>query len=274
MTLDDMLGNLVTKKGNKWEVNSNYAPSSILEAAKGLDELRKADLSTKDGLKAYSTLTGDNPTNYSAEKLDLRKEARSRGGQISLSSYVDKHFKNVIGELDEAAQVSLGFQYCPRIDISGNNPYNATRGIVIASKETLEQIERDPDKFFTEELKKETPLMGHYMTMFTREFLDISQREARQNASLAITKYNPAKFLIDTKGLFQTHYGEAIKIQEAIRTKIEVAQKNHGTVLTAAEIANLTSAKQKDLEKFSEAGNLSPFITDVTTRVVNTLISA
>lgn len=269
MTLDKLLGNLTKTENGKRNVNPIYVSEFLTGATNKLLELEKLDITTTNGLNAYSALTGDDPTKHSQKIAELRKQARLIGGQADLSNYVDKHFNKIIEELDETTQINVGFQYCPEKNIEGNHkPYNTVRTIVTNTKEELQAIKEDPEKYINNILKKESPIMIHYITRFTDEFLNIKQEEAKRNSALAIAHYDAGKFLRMTKQHFDTQNKAIQKEQEdfetTIKTKIEMAEKNKGRILSIAETIDLISDKRKKLqnayEKNSDASMLEPFI--------------
>jgi hypothetical protein len=268
MTLDKVLGHLTKTENGKRIVNSIYASEFLTESSGKLAELEESDITTIEGLEAYSTLTGDDPSKYSQEKTEFRKKARLSGGQSDLSGYVNKHFNEIVDELDETTQTRLGFQYCPKNEAEGSHkPYNATTSIVRGHKETIRKIKENPAEYTENEIRNESQEMKHYIIRFTQEFLDIDKREAERNALLTISHYGAGRFLRVTKQHFDTQArgleNKQEEIGKAMDAKIETAEKKTGRILSVAEITSLVSNERKDLEKafteYSDYQSLQPF---------------
>lgn len=280
MTLDNLLSNLTKRKNGERNTNPKYDSKLFSGVAKGLGELEKIDITTVEGLKKYTILTGDDPSKYSQEEIKYRKDIRSEGGQSDLSAYVTKHFNNILGELNKETQIDLGFRYCPEKDIKEKyEKYNTTRKIVSNAKKTLEKIRDNPQEYLTNQMKKESPLMIDYIIRYKEEFMQIKQKEAQINGQLAIAHYDASKFLKLTK----QNLDKQVKILEkkseeigkAIKTKLEIEETNNGRILSATRKADLTSDKRKELENLykthSDAQTLEPFRQDVASYAIQTI---
>ncbi len=268
MTLTKLLTNLTVEKNGKIDVNPSYDSKTFLNTGKKLNELNRCDTTTKEGLEKYFTLTGDDVSKYSSEKVEYRKETRHSGGQSDLSAYANKHFNKILGEIGEETQAKLAFKYCPENDIEGNHkPYNTARVIVSNAKKTLQEIQENPDKYMSNELKKETSIMKRYIAMYTDEFFAIEQREAQKTGELALSHYDVGKFLkLTTQNLEKQSKRLTETVEEIgkrINTKTKIAEINKGRILYSIETANLVSHERKELEgtyeKYSDAQILKPF---------------
>jgi len=258
MALEDILGKLSTIKDGKQKVSDKYASQTLYEATVGLEELRKTNLDSKEGLAAYKTITGEDPVKYTYRTLDSRKNMRLQGGQKDLGAYIDNHFGKIVDELDEQTKINLAYSFCPIKDISGDKAktYNPVRKTISDAKERIKKIKETPDAYLIEAIKKETPLMATYISRFREEFFEVEQMEAQQTAVLAIQKYKATSFINDTRKYLSGQPGEFREkesaLKEAIKTKIEMAEKNAGRELNAVERTELISDKYSELQKLNE----------------------
>lgn len=280
MTLDKLVNNLVTGREDKRTVSNKYSFKYVVDTQEQLGKLEETNLQTADGLKTYATITGDDPSKLSQEKVKIYKTMRLNEGQEDLSHYVNKHIKKIIGEIkDDDTRIELSFKYCPDNDIEGNHkPYNATAKIVRDAQKELKDISEDPKKYVTTQMKGESDNMKHYITKYTNEFLDICQREAQMKGIVAITKYDaesPGRFLKVTGDHFKTQSEIISKKQntiiKAISADIEKARKIK--MLSAQDEAKIKSARIKELQdlsaKYTDAGKMQSFIQEVMGSAIN-----
>lgn len=274
MALDQLLEKLVTKKDGKRTTSDKYNSKTLVDTAENLSKLETIDLTTTDGLKAYSTMTGDDTSKYSQKELEFRKKARFIGGNRDYSEYINEHFKDVVDGMSEEDRINLSFKYCPENEMEGNyKPFNDTTETVRGSKKILEEIAKDPKKYVSTELKDESKIMTHYITMFTDEFLQIRQGIAQRTAVLSIEKYdegNAGKFLKTTK---QHIDAQSKKITDKEEEVAKYFETNRGSDLKATEAANLLKGRMKELEeltkKYSDAQMLSSFTQETTTFAIH-----
>jgi len=223
MALEGILEKLSVEKDGEIKASDKYDSQVLYGASEGLAELKRANLDSREGLANYKTLTGDDPKNYSHQRLNFRKETRLRGGQEDLGAYVDQNFTEIVEkDVDEQAQISLAYKYCPTKDISEDKakPYNTTRKTVSDVKETIKKINENPDKYIKEEMEKETPLMARYIARFAEEFFEIEKMEAQQNAVQSLQKYKPNKFITDTKKYLTGQSTELREKESELRKKL------------------------------------------------------
>jgi len=253
MALEGILEKLSVEKDGEFKASDKYDSQVLYGASEGLSELDKTNLDSKEGLANYKTLTRDNPSKYSHQKLTFRKDMRLRGGQEDFGAYVDKNFEKIIDELEEPIQTSIAYKYCPTKDVSGDKakPYNETRKTVSDAKETIKKINEKPDEYIKEEMEKETPLMAKYIARYAEEFLEIEKSEAQYGAVQAIQKYKALKFITDTRkhliGQSTELREKESALQNAITEKLKSARG-----LTSEARAKLISEEYKQLEKLSE----------------------
>jgi len=282
MTLDEILGNLTVEKDGKREINDKYIPELIVSAGDSLSELEKADIETGEGLAVYEKITGDNSAQYSPEELNFKKGIRLKGGREDLGGYVNRHFDNLIDELEEPIQVNLAYTYCPTKDITSDEAteFNQARKIISDAREKLQKIKENPEAYLTEEIKNESPLMARYLSRYAKEFLEFEESEAQRKAVLSIQGYNAAKFLKDVKKQSDTQPGKLHEKKSAIekdmKTKIEkVMRKNEGKPITPRERAELLSDEYVKMKKLSEEHSdmemYSKFTQDVASYAINTI---
>ncbi|MEA3329443.1 MAG: hypothetical protein U9Q06_01745 [Nanoarchaeota archaeon] len=258
MTLDQILGPLTVERDGEIKVNDKYFPETILLASDNLEKLKATNLETTEGLKAYKTITGENPDNHSYQRLNFRKNVRLEGGQRDLENYINHHFDNLIGELDEQIQTSLSYTHCPIKDISDKSAtrYNITRKIVGDTKEKIQKINENPEEYLAEEIKNESQIMKEYLSRHAEEFIKFEQSEAQQNTILAIHKYGQTNFLKDTKRYLESPVKELLEKQSELETskknKIKATEDKKGRVLTSKERANLVSDDCNKLKELSK----------------------
>ena len=143
----------------------------------------------------------------------------------------------------------------------------------------METIANTPDKYLTETLRNESPLMGSYIIRFSDKFLKIEVEKAQRNATLAISHYGAGKFIKITRDHFKAHADALSTTKEELENKmdlkINMAQKNKGRIFSAVETADLLSKQigemQKLYEKHADSVNLIPMTQDVTSYAVSAI---
>jgi len=259
MALDDLLSGLsTTTKEGEIKPNSNYDAKNLVGVYDALIELGSIDISSTEGLRKYGEMTGEDLSKCSLERAYLRRKSKVTGVNEILFSYFDVHFNSLVGEIGEEERRALALEYSPETDLPGesNKDYNSARQIVSKSKETLERIKKDANAYFKEELKKETPLMAHFMLRFSNEFIQIEQREAREDATFAIAKYGADKYLTTTKTHLsqrnEEHSGKQKELEAKIKEKTDELQTSAGRRLGSTELAPALSDEFSQLRKLSE----------------------
>lgn len=261
MSLDNLLSGLTATYSNgDVTVNPSYDAGILSRAQKSLVELDSADLLTSAGLDSYQTLTGENPADYSMDMLDNRKKNWIAGGQSDISLYVKEHLDSLIDEIDEESQSRLAYSFCPNQDSEDNpNDYNLTRGLVHQNNEILKSIEENPNKYFNESLKNESPLIARYIAMDPETFINISKSDAQRTALLAIRKYGASDFLKVSRDILEgqknDYASEDKAIQRSINSKLVDKSVELGMVLNGQERADLISS---DVESLSALGEKYP----------------
>lgn len=257
MALDDILGKLTGTKNGTKKANNEYSSKFLISASNNFKKLEEADIRTPQGLEIYKNITGDNPNEYSPRVLETRKRAHLDKRE-DLGLYVNRHFGNLVGELDESIKPRLAYAFCPTGEISDETAknYNKIRKVVSNAKEKIQKIEADPERYFNEEIKKESPLMKQYLPRYANELIASTKNEAQRNAMLAIQKHGATRFLTDTKKYSDTQMIKLREKQSVLETKmkaqVDSAEQGKGRILTSIEYATLTLDNYRKSQKLSK----------------------
>jgi len=272
MKLDKLLGKLVESKGGKRKIKRDFNSSYLVDTVEKLSRLEVADVYSKEGLSEYRKITGDKAYKYTTEDLEFRKKARFVGGNQDLSEYICKHTNKLIKELDDEGQIGLAFRYCPQKSNKDRPKYERARKVVRKSVEELEEISKDTKQYMTDQLKNESGVMKHYMTMFADEFIQIRQNSAQRKAVAAIKEYegkSRGKFLKDSAKQMRKEDEKREKKREKVVTRI---REYEAAGLDAKKYAKLIKEDVKDLkhynEKYPDAENLKKFTRELATIAV------
>jgi hypothetical protein len=254
MALEGIIDKLFVEKDGKIKASDKYDSQVLYGSNEGLTELKRANLDSKEGLDNYQKLTGEDPAKYTPAELGLRKKALLEGGQGDLSAYVEQNFEEIIDkDIEEKMQTQIAYSFCPTEDFKGDKakPYNTTRKTITDSKETIKKISEKPEEYMKGEMEKETKIMARYIARFAEEFFEIEKMEAQQNALQAIQKYNPVKFVNDTKkylsGPSKEFREKEFTLNEKMSEKLKTAKG-----MTAPERMKLISEEYTQLQKLNE----------------------
>jgi len=256
--LGEVLKKLVVEKDGKQEIGK-YNPVAFCRVSEGLESLKNIDFNSKDGLRNYGKLVGERFEGDSKEKLEILRSGYLSGGQGDLETYVDHHFDNLLGEIDEAVQTELAYNFCltKKVRGRGAKKFNETVEMVSRAKETIREIEGNPEGYLKKEIgKRKTIVMKRYLSQLGEELLELDRSEARRDALLAIRKYGANDFIKDTRKYLVKLAGEFNKkasvLQNKIKAKIEEAEVNLGRGLKSLERAELISGEYAELQKLME----------------------
>lgn len=279
MALDKLVDKIVTKKAGTIEASPKYDSRAYLTTTENVSKLEKADLQSEEGLKDYSGLTGENPRECSAKETEFRKRGQIEIGRISLFSYMNKHFKNIVRELDEDPKVNLALNYLLQNDTKGQKEYNEARKTSSKAMKELEEIEQDPKKYLKETLENESPLMAGYIVRYQKEFFGIRTKEVSETAILAVVNYGADKFLETTKRELELQKSKLSEIEttanKEIATKVEIAEIKNKRPLYATEIAKLTHNERKKVtdaqEEYSDSNMFPDFMREVSILAIQSI---
>ncbi len=275
MALKTLANKLTVEKDKKLVVNPIYDEKTFYGTQKKRRDLSEANIYTKEGLDQFSKATGEDPSKYSIEKLELAKNSTLTGTQKDISEYVKKHINKVIEGLSKERKIDSAFNYCPKKDLAGNHkPYNETRGIVSSAKEEITMIRDKSEEYLASELEKEKGnAIVTYMVMYgSKELLEIDSKEAQKNGIAALNRYDTGKFLRLTtqniKNQAKTLEEKIVSIDKVMQTKINKIEDKKGT-LSSIDRMKLIAKESEEVKKAYEtnpdAKTLNPLIEDIST---------
>ncbi|MCK5449998.1 hypothetical protein KAI32_03975 [Candidatus Pacearchaeota archaeon] len=254
MTLDEILGQL--NENVKRKSNDEDSSKIFYIASNELDKLERIDPNTEEGLTKYREITGEDPASVSFEGLEFRRKGYLTTGRKHLEKYVVENFGKVADELNEEVLANLSYTCCLEGDSADKEmtEYNSVRRTVSDAREKIQKIKENTKAYIAEEIKNEkSQSIKEYLSGYPNELIEFEERKALHNVSLAIEKYGARNFLMDTKKHFDAlSKGETLsKLEEKIKSKIKVKEREKGKDLNSVERAKLFSDDYKKLKELS-----------------------
>ncbi len=194
--LEKILGG-ITKKLGQPGANPKYESGTLVGASDYLKEFSEIDTSTTEGQKKYKEMTGSSVKGIFASDVKLTKKQIIDGVREGFDDYVDHHMPSIIEGIGKEMQGRIGYAFCPS-EKSKSEPYEAARKVVHTSKEKIEKIESDPEKYIKEEIAKAPDFMKGIVGRFPDEVRKIASMNAQRKALGAIEEYGAGTFVGET----------------------------------------------------------------------------
>jgi hypothetical protein len=280
MVLEDLLKGIAKVSGGNIEISSGYDSSAIYKTSNFLNEIKGYDLSNTQDVEKYQKLTGFDTKNRILEYAQLEKDSAQRAIESYLGEYTKKHFKSLLGEIDERHLADLVLDMVPESPMPNgekdSDNYNHTRGLIYDAKETFKSLRENPEKAVREDIERQSELLRPFLAANPGKLLQIIEEENNQRFYGTLVKYGGAsKFLETTNNylgrLSKEYEKKKGELDEDMTKKIE----SYDGFLSTEERARLLSKENKrssELDKkYKDIGNLQGIIGKVLGITIGTL---
>lgn len=229
----------------------DYDGRSFSDAVSYMQEAKKVDISTTDGLEAYEALTGESLGGKVGREADFFKKQGDTLRAHGVMTYTRDHFSKLLGELDEEGLMNFALNYIPENPLvkpakdEDVDPYEVARDAAYSAVKAMKQIESNPNAVI-EEATKSGGIFAMYVAMNPAEYLEIEKSIVQERATLAIGRYGAKKFITTTKKGLE----EKAKERDSLVKEIEKKARASGEQLTAQQRAELV--KSENLSQYDD----------------------
>jgi hypothetical protein len=280
MVLEDLLKGIAKVSEGNIEISSDYDSSAIYKASNFLNEIQGYDLSNTQDIEKYQKLTGFDTKTRILEYTQLQKDSTQRAIESYLGEYAKKHFKSLLGEIDERYLADLVLDIVPESPMpreeKDSDNYNHTRGLIYNAKETFKSLRENPEKAIREDIERQSELLKPFLAANSSKLLQIIQEENNQRFYGTLIKYGGAsKFLETTHNylgrLSKEYEKKKGELNEDITKKIESYDEFLSTEERARLLSNESERSSELDKKYKDIGNLQEITGKVLAITIGTI---